>query len=67
MNAHLLKHNVAGHKFFMVILTPDDKLAPHKHYSGVLAADLDGAFDIAASHNAPLLEGGKQLLQGDFS
>ena len=66
MNAHLLNHMIAGHKFYMVILTHDEKLEPHKHYSGVFASDLDNAFDIAASHNTPLLEGGKQLLQGDF-
>lgn len=66
MNAHLLNHTVAGHKFYMVVLSTDSELVPHKHYSGVLAADLSQAFDIAASHNAPLLQGGKQLLEGDF-
>ena len=67
MNAHLLNHTIAGHKFYMVVLTTDETLVPHKHYSGVFAANLDQAFDIAASHNAPLLQGGEQLLQGDFS
>lgn len=66
MNAHLLPHTVAGICLYMVVITKDDKLLPHKHYSGVLASSLDNAFDIAASHNAPLLEGGKELLQGGF-
>lgn len=66
MNAHLLNQNVAGFKFYTVVLTPDDVLLPNKRYTAVFATDLDNAFEIAASRNAPLLEGGKELLQGGF-
>lgn len=66
MNAHLLNQNIAGFKFYAVVLTTDDVLLPNKRYTAVFAANLDQAFDIAASNNAPLLEGGKELLQGGF-
>lgn len=67
MYAHLLNNIIAGHKFYMVVLTNDAELTPNKQYSGVFAANLDQAFDIAASQNVELLEGGKTLLQGDFN
>lgn len=66
MYTHLLSHIVDGHKLYMVLITTDASLVPFKHYSGILTSSLDQAFDIAYSHNAPLMEGGKELLQGNF-
>lgn len=67
MYAHLLDHTIAGHKFYMVIITPHADMIPYRHYNGVFVRSISEAFDVAASHNAPLMQGGNELIQGNFS
>ena len=67
MYAHLIPNIIAGYTFYLVVLSPDAKLEPFKHYNGQMVVGLSQAFDIAASHNAPLIQGDTELLQWNFS
>ena len=73
MYAHVFNHTVAGYKMKLVVIDerPSINIHPNaeggsKIFKGFLCNDMEGVFKLAAKNNAEVMEGGKQLLEGDF-
>lgn len=70
MNAHLVTIPHKGTHFQMVVLSEEEFVTYDENSGeplpGFLVNSLEQAFAIAELHNAPLLEDGHELLQGDF-
>lgn len=67
MNAHLVSMTILGQRMHYVVLNEEPTLEPtDTPHTATHVKDIDGAFEFAAAHNAPLLQNGKQLLQGTF-
>lgn len=66
MYAHLLVHKILDVHCYIVVVTEQETIDPNVTHTGNLVSTMEQAFAIAEKHNAPLMEGGDQLLEGDF-